>query len=112
MYGKHFTGQSKLALDENTGRLEKKPLKSTLTFVPPEQPALPMLDPRDDHLPQLVNEKVIFCRKMLHDLLESFKEKKYIFIEGKTYGLYLLHVSDISPLHPANNKLRSGVFNV
>ena len=51
MYGKHLTGQSKLALDENTGRLEKKPLKSTLTFVPPEQPALPRLDPRDDHLP-------------------------------------------------------------
>ena len=92
MYGKHFTGQSKLALDETTGRLEKKPLKSTLTFVPPEQPALPMLDPRDDHLPQLVNEKVIFCRKMLQDLAETFKEKKYIFIEGKTYSLYLLHV--------------------
>ena len=93
MYGKHFTGQSKLALDENTGRLEKKPLKSTLTFVPPDLPTMPFLDPRDDHLPQLVNEKVIFYRKMLHNLVESFKEKKYIFIEGKTYMVCIFYMS-------------------
>ena len=95
----HFTEYSELVLDETTGRLEEKPLKSTLTFVPPDLPTMPFLDPRDDHLPQLVNEKVIFYRKMLHNLVESFKEKKYIFIEGKTYGLYLLHMSLIILVH-------------
>ena len=94
MYGKHFTGQSTLALDETTGRLEKKPLKSTLTFVPPEQPALPMLDPRDDHLPQLVNEKVL---------------QKYPSAGSAVPAKSLILVLHI--LQP-NNELWSSLFNV
>ena len=89
----HFiASHDKLVLNTTTGGLEKIHLNSALTFVPPTPPALPLLDPRDDHLPQFLNEKVIDYCIILRNLVESFKKKKYIFIEGKSYGSYLLHV--------------------
>jgi len=73
----------KLVLNTTTGELEKIHLNSELTFVPPTPPALPLLDPRDDHLPQFLNEKVIDYCIILRNLVESFKKNKYIFIEGE-----------------------------
>jgi len=106
---------SELVLDETTGRLEEKPLKSTLTFVPPDLPTMPFLDPRDDHLPQLVNEKVIFYRKMLHNLVESFKEKKYIFIEGEKLkeilkNLWRAKEEDFPPLQDVCDNMNNDPF--
>ena len=93
LYLYHFIdSHDKLVLNTTTGGLEKIHLNSALTFVPPTPPALPLLDPRDDHLPQFLNEKVIDYCIILRNLVESFKKKKYIFIKGKSYVSYLLHV--------------------
>ena len=75
------------ALDFNgnktTAMIDEESLETKFEFIQPNLPTLPMLDPRDDHLPEFQNGHVTYWKKVLHNKLVFMRENKYLFIQGQ-----------------------------